>query len=96
MWHASLSLPRAARPLVTTKWTRQQRNEAARQARQLLEGVGGAVEEVGLYPFAFHLRRGLSDPEIAGLDRAWCALPATDPAGTPEEVWAMFREAGLV
>ena len=81
---------------MTDKWTRQQRNEAERQARRLLAGVGGSVEEIGLYPFAYHLRRGLTDEEIAGLDQAWCALPAHDPAGTPEEVRAMFIEAGIL
>lgn len=96
MWHVSLSLPQAVRPLVTDRWTRQQRNEAARQARLLLVGVGGAVEESGLYPFAYHLRRGLTDEEIGGLDPAWCALPAVDGAGTPEEVRAQFVEAGIL
>lgn len=96
MWHASLSLPQATRPLVTDKWTRQQRNEAERQARRLLTGVGGVVEEIGLYPFAYHLRRGLTDNEIAGLDQAWCVLPALDAAGTPEEVRTLFIEQGLL
>lgn len=81
---------------MTDKWTRQQRNEAERQARRLLLGVGGPVEEIGLYPFAYHLRRGLTDDEIAGLDRTWCDLPALDLAGTPEEVRAHFLEIGLL
>jgi len=96
VWHASVSLPQATRPLVTDKWTRQQRNEADRQARRLLAGVGGKIEETGLYPFAYHLRRGLTDEEIAGLDQAWCSLPAIDAAGTPDEVRAMFVEAGIL
>lgn len=96
MWHVSLSLPQATGPLLTDKWTRQQRNEAARQARRLLTGVGGPVEETGLYPFAYHLRRMLTDAEIAGLDAAWCALPAIDAGGTPEEVRAALIEAGIL
>ena len=96
MWHVSLSLPQAKGPLVTDKWTRQERNEAVRQARRLIAGVGGSIEETGLYPFAYHVRRMLTDDEIAGLDQAWCALPAIDAGGTPEEVRAMFIEAGLL
>jgi hypothetical protein len=96
VWHVSLSLPQATRPLVTDKWTRQQRNEAERQARKLLAGVGGPVEMPGLYPFAYHLRRGLTDEEIAGLDQAWCALPAIDEGGTPEEVREALIAAGIL
>ena len=96
MWHVSLSLPQAHGPLVTDKWTRQQRNEAHRQARRLLAGVGGLVEETGLYPFAYHVRRMLTDNEIAGLDQGWCALPGIDAGGTPEEVRGAFISAGIL
>lgn len=96
MWHVSLSWPQAGGPLVTDRWTRQQRNEAERQAHRLLAGVGGSVAEIGLYPFSYQLRRGLTDDEIAGLDPAWCALPAIDGAGTPDEVRAVLIKAGLL
>lgn len=89
-------MPQAQGPLVTDKWTRQQRNEADRQAHRLLSGVGGTVEHGALYPFAYHLRRELTDDEIAGLDPAWCALPAIDDGGTPEEVRAMLLDMGLL
>jgi hypothetical protein len=91
-----MSRPQAGGPLITDKWTRQERNEAARRALRLLAGVGGPVEEPGLYPFAYHLRRMLTDDEIAGLDPTWCAIPPTDPGGTPEEVRAELIKAGIL
>ncbi len=49
--------------------------------RKLLDGVGSGqmFEKVG--DTAVHIRRSLSDEEIAGLDPAWVALPAIDRAG---------------
>ena len=49
--------------------------------RKLLEGVGvgETFEKVG--DQAVHVRRSLSDEEIAGLDPAWLARPAIDRAG---------------
>lgn len=49
--------------------------------RKLLNGVGSGetFEKVG--DTAIHVRRSLSDEEIAGLDPAWVAIPAVDRAG---------------
>ena len=96
MWHVSLSIGTARGPLPTTRWSRQQRHEAARQARRLLDGVGVPTTDVGTcYPFTFQLRRVLAPVERGMLDAAWMALPAVDEGGTPEEVAALLRAIGL-
>lgn len=82
--------------MLTDKWTRQQRNQADRLVRCLLDGVGGLIEVAQLYPFAYHLRRGLTDEEISGLDETWCAIPAVDEGGTPEEIRAALVELGVL
>lgn len=92
MWHASVSITGVPRD----KWTKQQRNQAWRVLNRLLDGVGMEVQIGQDYPFAAHLRRALTDGEISGLDAAWCALPALDEGGTPEEVHAMLVELGVL
>ncbi len=96
MWHASLSIQTGTGPLVTEKWTRQQRNEAARQAARMLAGVGMEPSKAEVYPFSYQLRRALSDAEVAQLDPAWVAVPAVDEGGTPEGVRQMLVEMGLL
>jgi hypothetical protein len=95
VWHASISRPEQ-RPRPTERWTKQERNEVQRLARTLLDGVGQAPEEAEFYPLAYHVRRCLTDAEIASIDPAWVALPALDEGGTPEEVRAMLIARGIL
>jgi hypothetical protein len=94
VWHVSLSMPTPRGPYSTDRWTKQQRNEARRVAMRLLDGVGQDPEQHDQYPFSWQLRRSLTDAEMARLDPAWCALPAVDEGGTPEEVRALLIELG--
>lgn len=43
-----------------------------------------ADARVAAEPVAYHLRRRLSDRELAQLDPGWCAIPAEDLAGEGE------------
>lgn len=67
-----------------------------RVAAGFLLDVGQLPEQGLFYPLAYHLRRCLSDNEMATLDPAWCALPALDDGGTPEEARAMLIEMGVL
>lgn len=98
VWHASISYPQhpTIGPLVTDKWTRQQKRDAVITLRAILGGVGGNREQTAWYPFALHMKRILTDDEVGGLDPAWCALPAFDEGGTPEQVRALLIERGLL
>lgn len=49
---------------------------------RLLAGVGDTEREHWMDgDVAFHLRRALSDSELAALPRDWLDLPAIDPGG---------------
>jgi len=96
VWHVSLSRPEGLGPRPTGTWTRQERNEASRVAHRLLADVGQDPERADFYPMSFQLRRCLTDGELASLDPAWCALPALDEGGTPEEVRALLMEMGVI
>jgi len=48
---------------------------------KLLDGVGAGETFMKYGEVAFHVRRSLSDQEIAGLDPAWLAIPPVDMAG---------------
>lgn len=49
---------------------------------ELLVGVGRSLTRVDAARQVVHVRRPLTDEEIAELDPAWLALPAIDLAGT--------------
>ena len=96
MWHVSLSIQTGSGPLLTDKWSRQQRNEAQRVAARLLHGVGQEPMKGDFYPFSFQHRRCLTDAEMATLPPGWLEIPAVDEGGTPEEVRAALIEAGML
>lgn len=96
MWRVSISQPQADGPLVTAKWSRQQKREAQRVTERLLEGVGMEPQEHGLYPFAHHLRRCLTNAEMEMVGPGWCAIPAVDEGGTPAQALKMFVDMGIL
>ncbi len=48
--------------------------------RKLLQGVGNGETFEKTGDLAIHVRRSLSDEEIAGLNPEWLAIPAIDRA----------------
>lgn len=83
MWHASISLQhRAAGPLPVDRLSRPTRTKLIHFGRRLLRGVGEREEHVEWEPggVAIHVRRPLTQEEIAGLPVEWLANPAVDLA----------------
>lgn len=81
VWHASIAYrpdPRKA-PQLVESWTAKRRAKAATALRELLGGVGTGPDHWSDTGLALHLRRRLSDAELARIDPAWLALPAIDP-----------------
>lgn len=83
MWHVSLSYQSAIleRPLSLEELHRPARELVEREARKLLAGVGAGRrrwERGERAPYVLHVRRRLSDAEIAMLPPG---PPAVDSAG---------------
>lgn len=79
MWHASIGVRREFRgTMLVPQWTPQELLRAWRLAEHLLRGVGTGPDFRKNGQVSIHLRRSLSDAEIAGLDPAWLAIPAVD------------------
>lgn len=81
MWHASIVVLRRGRPVPYTHLSLGQRRLARSVARSLLSGVGVEPSREDVRTNGFHLRRALSESEIAALDPAWVAIPAVDMGG---------------
>lgn len=65
-----------------TRLRRWERKTAAELGGLVLAGVGLAPDRVDVTSSrVVHVRRSLTDAEIAGLDPAWLAIEATDRAG---------------
>lgn len=85
MWHASVAVVDPSGVLVPTyELTPKQRRRAQEFSIELLSGVGELPDRRDRFPVAYHLRRRLSDRELAQLDPGWCAIPAEDLAGEGE------------
>lgn len=69
------------RTLTLAEWTPKHRRKAERRCSELLAGVGAGADHWSVTESAVHLRRPLSETEIATLDPRWLALPAIDPGG---------------
>jgi hypothetical protein len=86
VWHASvasLDLYRG-RPTPVAGWSLDVIRKARRRLADLLGGVGDGGDYWTPGEWAYHLRRRLSDAEIARIPAAWLALPAID-GGSPDE-----------
>lgn len=53
-------------------------DRASRLAEHLLRGVGTGESIRNAGQYVMHVRRSLSDAEIAAIDQAWLAIPAVD------------------
>lgn len=69
MWHVSLSLHSPSGPLAIKQWPTKVRAKVEREAKQILRGVGTGPRrwQYGDAPHVLHVRRRLSDDEIATL-----------------------------
>lgn len=85
MWHVSIALRGFdGRPVETARVVSQVRTDIKRLADRLLAGVGQGPDKFHRGRIAFHLRRSLTNDELARIDQAWLALPAID-GGTEDE-----------
>lgn len=78
MWHASVAVMDEGQPVPPLATTDAEARAAATQCAAMLAGVGMEPSRFEPKDIAFHLRRSLSDAEIARLDPAWLAIPAVD------------------
>lgn len=85
VWHASISLQdlRRRRPVPVADWDARAWEKARTKLRTLLAGVGTGEDVRERGDVALHLKRRLSDGELARLDPAWLANPAVDGAAPP-------------
>jgi hypothetical protein len=81
VWHASLALldMKRRRPTPLASWDHRRKAKARGRALALLAGVGTGPDHWKEGEGALHLRRRLSEAELARLDPGWLALPAIDP-----------------
>ena len=86
VWHASVAvLDHNHRPLPTDQLKPKQVRRAKALALELLEGVGAlGHDKRERFPTAFHVRRKLTDIELARLPREWCAIEPEDLGGEGE------------
>jgi hypothetical protein len=67
-------------PTAVETWDFKRTTKARGRLRELLSGVGTGEDHWQAGDAAYHLRRRLTDAELAWLDPAWLALPAIDGA----------------
>ena len=60
------------------RWGDGTMRAARRLAGEMLAGVGAGESVEMLRPTCLHVRRGLSDAELATLTPEWLAIPARD------------------
>jgi len=79
VWHVSIArLGGTWLPVNTDRWGGGVLRAARRAADEILAGVGSGETAELLKPVCLHVRRGLSDEEIAALSPEWMAIPAQD------------------
>lgn len=88
MWHASVAVWSARLstgwsdgPIPSSRVHPDCRTAALDYCKFMLRGVGQLPSALQRNRIAFHYRRDLTDQEIAGLDKDWCAIPATVRGG---------------
>lgn len=81
VWHASIALLRNGKlPKAVAAWTAWEKAQAWNLAASLLNGVGTGQNYSKDGGIAVHLRRRLSEAELALLSQEWLAIPAVDEA----------------
>lgn len=81
VWHVSIAYKKNSNVKRVSRWLPWTLDKAFELAEDLLFGVGSGEWYRKLGDVAIHLRRRLSDEEIAGLPAEWLAIPAIDEAG---------------
>jgi hypothetical protein len=80
VWHASIALlDKKGRPIQVKHVVNKKAGRSIGEG--LLFGVGTGETYYKEGEIAIHVRRSLSEEEIAGLDPVWLAIPAVDMAG---------------
>lgn len=80
MWHASIVRRGKHREPIPARRVLSKKSAYA-LGQSLLAGVGMEPTYTKIGELAFHVRRSLTEQEIAGLDPAWLAIPPVDMAG---------------
>lgn len=86
MWHASISRRASLGPytISTNEWTPEVRAQARSRLFELLADVGGGmtvIEVVEPQRLALHMKRALTEAEVATLDPVWCEIAPRDESG---------------
>ncbi len=76
MWHASIARLGPVTPIPTARWGEGVNREAKRQLFNALKDVGKEPTVISMGKIAIHMRRSLSDEEMATLSCEWLAIPA--------------------
>lgn len=86
VWHASVSVYSKRGDLIPVdELSPLDKARAQALALRLLDGVGELSMEIrDRQERAHHVRRRLTEAEIAALPAAWCAIAATDEGGEGE------------
>ena len=88
MWHASIAYwnLNRSRLVPIERWDNRIKSIASGMAADLLQGVGVEPSRKETRLASYHLRRSLSELEIAGLDRSFATSPAIDHASDGKAV----------
>jgi hypothetical protein len=80
VWHVSVCERNRKMEPIPTRLVLMKKAPTA-LGRELLAGVGTGETFMHRRELAFHIRRSLSEEEIATLSPEWLAIPAVDMAG---------------
>lgn len=81
MWHASIARLNSTGVVYLDRWGDGMKREARRRLERALSGVGRGESVELVNPSCIHLRRSLTDEEMAMLSAEWLAIPARDEFG---------------
>jgi hypothetical protein len=88
VWHSSIARLGNTAPIPTDRWGEGTRRDAVRRLMDALDGVGTGESISTQRKIAWHVRRSLSDAEIATLSAEWLAIPARNEFSEDGEVEA--------
>ncbi len=86
MWHASIARLDHRGAVPSERWGEGTIRDAKRRLLEALAKVGQEPSVLRMGRIALHMRRSLSDAEMAQLSREWLAIPAQDEFSEDGEV----------